>query len=196
LGQVKIVAMLRNPNEKAFSQYMHMVRDQREPLSFYDALMAEEGRRLAGWSDIWRYAESSLYADRLQAYIECFGKENVHVILFDQFIAEPQVVMKKLLLFLGVDDAVKIDTDEAYNRTGEAKSKTIANVFNQPNPIKSVIKKITPDAWRIALRLKIMDANTAAKPDVDERAAAYLRNYFANDVIKLEAILGRGLNWG
>lgn len=195
LGEVKIIVMLRNPVEKAYSQYMHMVRDQHETLPFYDALMAEETRRSDGWSDIWRYAESSLYADRLRAFMDCFGRENVHVILFDEFTAQPEVVMRRLLGFLGVDESFRINSDEVYNRTGEARSRTVANFLNRPNTVKTLIKCITPDAWRIALRLRIMDVNTAEKPAMDDRAAIYLRNYFADDVAKLETLLNRRLYW-
>ena len=157
--------------------------------------MAEEKRRAEGWSDIWRYAESSLYADRLKAFMDCFGKENVYVILFDEFTAQTTVIMKRLLGFLGVDANVPINTTEAYNRTGEARSKSIANFLNRPNTIKNIIKCITPDAWRIALRMKIMDANTAEKSTMDDKSDKYLRSYFADDVAKLETLLDLTLNW-
>lgn len=195
LGVVKIIVMLRNPVDKAYSQYMHMVRDQHESLRFYEALMVEESRMSKGWSDIWRYAESSLYADRLMAYIDCFGRENVHVILFDEFIKDPQTEMKRLLGFLGLNQDVTINTGKAYNRTGEARSRAVANFLSRPNIMKSIVKRLTPNAWRISLRLRIMDANTSEKPSIDDHAAVFLRNYFAEDIVKLEAVLNRKLDW-
>jgi hypothetical protein len=195
LGDVKIVVMLRNPVKKAHSQYMHMVLGQREPLSFQEALMATEKRQKDGWSDIWRYAESSLYTDRLLAYMNCFGKNNVHVIVFDEFITQPKEILKRLFLFLGIEESVRINTDKTYNRTGEARSTTVSNLLNRPNFIKTIIKSITPDAWRISLRLKIMDANTAEKTALDDKDATYLRGYFADDIARLEMLLKRELNW-
>lgn len=195
LGDVKIIVMLRNPIDKAYSQYMHMIRDQCETLAFHDALQQEQERRAQGWSDIWRYAESSLYADKLLGFRDCFGTTNVHIILFDDFTAEPQRVIKETLTFLGIDADVPINTKEIYNRTGEVKSKVIARFLSRPNIFKELIKKCTPNAWRIKLRLKIMNKNTASKPEIDLTAHNYLKSYFKNDVAKLENILGRKLNW-
>ena len=195
LGSVKIVVMLRNPVDKAYSQYMHMVRDQHEKLPFYEALKAEKNRRSAGWSDIWRYAESSLYTDRLKGFMDCFGRENVHVILFDDFIADPQESMRKLLFFLKVDTNVPLNTNETYNRTGKPRSKFIASFLNQPSFMKTAIKHFTPDAWRIALRMRMMDINTAGKPAIDQDAADYLFDYFAEDIQNLEKLLSRSLDW-
>ncbi len=195
LGDVKIIAMLRNPIDKAYSQYMHMIRDQYETLSFYEALLQEQERRVQGWSDIWRYAESSLYADKLADFMLCFGAENVHIILFDDFIAEPQKVMKATMVFLGIDACMPINTQEIYNRTGDVRSKVIARFLSRSNIFKELIKKCTPDAWRIRMRLKIMDANTSSKPAMDLSARSYLHKYFKDDVAKLEGMLGRKLNW-
>ena len=193
LGPIKIIVMLRNPVDKAYSQYMHLVRDQRETFPFYKALQAEESRREQGWSDIWRYAESSLYAERLQAYMDCFGRENVHVIIFDEFIKDPQSIMVSLFKFLGLNENVTVNTQEKYNRTGKTRSIKVANFLNQPSILKSFVKRITPDAWRISLRLKIMDSNTAEKDEMDGRSAEYLRKYFSEDIEKLEELIGKSL---
>jgi hypothetical protein len=195
LSPVKIVAMLRNPADKAFSQYMHLVRDQRESLPFLEALRAEDERRSGSWSDIWRYAESSLYADRLRAYIDRFGRRNVHVIIFDDFIAAPQLCLRDLFDFLEIDASVTINTDQTYNRTGTARSQALARFLDRPNALKTVVKKLTPDAWRIGLRMRLMDANTAGKPAVDDAARRYLAAYFGDDITKLEQLLGRALAW-
>src|SRR6267142_1253724 len=61
LGNPKIIIMLRDPVQKAFSQYMHLIRDGRETLEL-NAALAEEPRRIElGYAAMWRYAESSLY---------------------------------------------------------------------------------------------------------------------------------------
>ena len=57
LGSIKIIAILRNPIDKAYSQYMHLKRDGREDLDFTHALREECRRQGMGWSDIWYYAK-------------------------------------------------------------------------------------------------------------------------------------------
>lgn len=193
LGRVKIIAILRDPAEKAFSQYMHLVRDHRENLGFYEALLAEQGRREAGWSDIWRYVESSLYSERLAKYVAVFGQENVKVLLFSDLVENPQAVTRDVFRFLGVDEDYKSDTERIYNRTGTSRSKLISEFLSRPNPVKSVIKRAVPERLRISLRLALLNWNTGGKGEMDAASREYLEAYFKNDIAALKDILARQL---
>jgi len=195
LGAVKIIVMLRNPIEKAYSQYMHMVRDQLETQSFYDALMAEKERKVAGWRDFWLYAESSLYTEKLKGYIDEFGEDSVKVILFDEFSQSADTVMKEIFSFLEVDPDFVCDTSRSFNKTGESRLRVVANFFNRPSTIKAVLKSFLPENLRITLRLKIMHWNTGKKNPVDDDCIAYLKDYFSEDVKSLEALLGKKIDW-
>ncbi|GAB64079.1 MAG: sulfotransferase [Candidatus Jettenia sp.] len=195
LGQIKIVTILRNPVEKAYSQYMHLVRDNHEILSFYDALMAERERMELGWSDIWRYAESSLYTERVKKYISVFGRDNIKILLFEDLVDDPEKVMRELFEFLRVDTNFCCDTSKVYNKTGKPKSSLISNYFSKPNFLKTIAKKIIPEKIRIPIRLTMMNINTGKKPLMDSMSKKYLVEYFRNDVIQLEKLTGRQLNW-
>ncbi|NUO09142.1 MAG: sulfotransferase [Candidatus Brocadia sp.] len=195
LGKIKIVMVLRNPVEKAYTQYMHLIRDNRETLLFYDALMEEQKRMLAGWSDIWRYAESSLYAERVNKYISIFGPDNVKFILFDDFVIAPDEVMRSLFKFLNVDADVHCDTSKTYNRTGTPKFKMVSDFFAKPNPVKTIVKKIIPEKLRIPTRLALLDWNTGKKNSMDRKSREYLIKYFSDDIVDLSKILGNKLWW-
>lgn len=195
LGEVKIIALLRNPVEKAFSQYMHLVRENREGMGFYEALMAEEERMASGWSDIWRYAESSLYSDRIRKYISVFGRDNTKFILTDQLADAPDTVMQELFDFLGVDTGFRPDTSRVYLRSGRPKSKMIASFFGSSNPLKTVARKIIPERLRVHIRLALLDANVGSKGEIDERARIHLRSYFQEDILELERVLARETGW-
>lgn len=195
LGKIKIVMILRNPVEKAYTQYMHLIRDNRETLSFYDALMEEQKRMLAGWSDIWRYAESSLYAKKVKKYISVFGPANVKIILFDDLVIAPDEVMRSLFEFLNVDSDVHCDTSKAYNRTGTPKFKMVSDFFAKPNPVKTTVKKFIPEWVRIHIRLVLLDWNTGKKNSMDRKSREYLTKYFGEDIAVLSKILGRELWW-
>ena len=100
LGKPKIVVVLRDPINKAFSQYMHLVRDNRETLTFSAALVAEAQRIRDGWAALWRYADSSLYADKLKRYLTIFGADHVKILLFEELARTPHLVMRDLFAFL------------------------------------------------------------------------------------------------
>ncbi|HET9868554.1 MAG TPA: sulfotransferase, partial [Nitrospira sp.] len=117
LGDPKIIIMLRDPVHKAYSQYMHLVRDNREHLSFFEALMAENQRIEAGWGPLWRYTESSLYSARVSKYLQVFGEDRVKIGLFDDLSRNPQTLVNDLFEYLGVAPHDSIDTSRAYNKS-------------------------------------------------------------------------------
>jgi hypothetical protein len=195
LGRIKIVIILRNPIQKAYSQYMHVVRDNLETLALYDALMAEGERMRSGWSDIWLYAESSLYVRRVKKYISVFDARNVRIVIFDDLVETPQEVTRDLYEFLGVDPNFPCRTERIYNRTGVPKSRSIANFLARPNSMKDMLKKILPERLRIPMRLCLLSLNTGKKPQMDTISLRYLVEYFWDDVAELEKLLGRKLGW-
>lgn len=195
LGPVKIIALLRNPIEKAFSQFMHLVREGRETLTFYQALIAEERRIEGAWSDIWRYKESSLYASRLNKFIDVFDRSNVKVILSEEFFADPIMVIGDLFSFMGIPPDVRIDTSHIYNRTGRPRSKLLAGFLTKPNVLRSMVRMVVPEQTRMFWRLKITELNTSQKEQIDQKSKSYLEEYFYKDIVEVERIIGRQTNW-
>jgi hypothetical protein len=195
LGLVKIVVVLRNPVEKAYSQYMHMVRDQRETMGFYDALLAENERKEKGWGGIWSYSGSSLYADGIEKYHSVFGKDNVKIILFEDMVDNTNTVVSELFSYLDVDSAIKSKTSTIYNRSGNSRSRMVSNFFLKPNGIKKIIKTIIPERIRGSIRLTLLDLNIEKKELMDLKSKKYLIEFFRQDVARLEDILGKKLNW-
>jgi len=108
----KGVVLLRNPIDKMYSQYLHLVRNDREHLSFEDALDAETERKSKNYSDMWLYAESGLYADKLSQFINTFGDKNIKVVLFDDFKNNTSRVVESLITFLDLDP---MDKPVEYN---------------------------------------------------------------------------------
>ena len=195
LNNPKIIIVLRNPIEKAFSQYMHLVRDNREVLQFFDALMAEKERIAQGWAAIWRYAESSLYSYRIQKYLDVFGERNVRIFLYDDLARSPELLMRELLEFIEVDPQHPIDLSKAQNRSGKPRSRFVANLLTRPNPLRSLAKRMLSAEITYSLKLRLQDLNTGEKGTIDRRSRAYLTDFCAADVQAVQQIVGRALNW-
>lgn len=195
LGSVKILMILRNPVQKAFSQYVHMVSEKRETLTFYEALMEERKRAALHWLDIWRYAESTLYADRIKKYIEVFGRDNVKVLLFEEMVNSPDTFMSDLYTYLGVDGSFICDTSRAFNKTRVPRFKFVSDLFKRPNVLKDSLKKFMPEGLRTSLRESVIEMNAIEKPVMDNESRKYLRDFFAEDMKKLQEVLERDLDW-
>jgi len=117
IPQVKIIALLRNPTERAISQYLHEKRKNREPLSIYEALQKEEARLEAviGKKDYKNtvfmhhsYKNRGLYKDQLERYLNCFSRDQILVIASELFFANPDVYLKRVFEFVGVDTECKV----------------------------------------------------------------------------------------
>jgi hypothetical protein len=116
--QARILLILRDPIERAFSHYRERLREGAEDLSFAEALAAEPDR-LKGEEDRIRnepgyvsyaheqqsYRAQSEYAPALARWLERFPREQVHVLAAEHFYAEPQRACDSVFAFLGLPAA-------------------------------------------------------------------------------------------
>ena len=195
LGDARIIVMLRDPVQKAFSQYMHLIRDGRESLDFNAALAAESERAARGYAAMWRYAESSLYTPTTRRYMDEFGRDNLKVILMDDLVRAPAEVLADTFRFLGVDPTVRVQHDSTFNRSGVPRSRFMASLISKPNPVTSLARKLLPLSLTGRVKDVIQRFNTGAKLKLDDRARATLAAYFAADLAELETLLGRPIPW-
>ncbi len=195
LGDVRIVILLRDPIQKAFSQFMHLVRDNRETMDFHDAILAEPERARRGYAALWRYVESSLYADRLERFLRAFGPDRVWVELFRDFVQSPERVVRELFEFLEVDPDFRPQMSRVYNRSGHPRSKLVANLVARRNPLSMVARRVLPKSVTEPVRTLLLRANTGAKDEIPEAALQHLRSRFLDDVERVKRILGRDPGW-
>jgi hypothetical protein len=115
--RAKIVAILRHPVERAYSNYTMDVRDGTQHLPFMEALQQDYQRKVKGWDISHLYVELGFYAEQLQRYLRIFDKSQVKVFLYEDLKKDSQSLLISLLHFLGVDSsyATRIDTTRKYN---------------------------------------------------------------------------------
>ncbi len=112
----KLIAILRDPVERAYSHYQHICRSIRpEPLSFWDALQAEQtrvGRDIAmnnqqpekAGPALTRlaYAERGKYIDQIELWLRYFPRDRLKLIPYHRFTAEPASVCNEIAHYLGL----------------------------------------------------------------------------------------------
>jgi len=116
--QLKILILLRNPADRAFSQYMWRVRDGREPLSFEEAIAAEQKRKQEGYSFDYFYTDRGFYFSQVKAYLDAF--QNVKIVLLDDLKERPMEMLSEICEFLtgkeinieNITEAVSISDNE------------------------------------------------------------------------------------
>jgi hypothetical protein len=115
LPDVKLVAVLRNPVERAFSHYQHEVRDGRESLSFVEAI-DREAERLAGEEERlqrepgyyshnhhrFSYTRRGRYVDQLRRWARHFPRSSFLVVQSERLFREPAFESARVYRFLGL----------------------------------------------------------------------------------------------
>jgi hypothetical protein len=113
--KAKLILLLRNPVDRAFSAYQHTVRIGREPLSFAAAIEREEERIGEAWVTMLRdenyynialahyaYLRTGIYADQVKVLFSLFPPEQVFVASTEAFAKDPRRVYGDVLQFLGL----------------------------------------------------------------------------------------------
>ncbi len=101
LPDAKLVLTVRNPIDRAYSQYWDARRQLRIPLDFGDAVA--EGLEEAYVPGRIGYFSRGVYIRYIEAWLERFPREQLHVIVLDDLKADPQGEYRRLFQFLEVD---------------------------------------------------------------------------------------------
>jgi len=113
----RIIALLRDPADRAWSQYLQNRRYGLEPYTLRAALAVEEERIAAGWAWRYLYRSRSLYHRNLQPWLRHFPPERILVLLTEDLADNPRSTLARAFAFLGVDPAVRVDTRVRHNQT-------------------------------------------------------------------------------
>ena len=193
-NDVKIIIMLRNPSDRAYSAFQHVSRGFKEQNSFEESLEMEDGRleREGNLTPMVMYKDMGLYHEMVKSYQENFS--NVHVIIYDDFRDNTENEMKKTYQFLGISDNEDIDYLTRHNVGGKRwKNDKVKHLFMKENPIKSVIKRIIPRRLRKGLRNNLVTASTNKVLLMKDQTRIMLNDFFREDVRKLSDLLNRDL---
>lgn len=187
---VKLVAIFRNPVERAYSDFLNMVRLGWEPLHDFAGALAEEQRRIAAhWSPFYHYRAKGCYAHQLQPYLDRFDRGQMRFYLHEDLRRDAAALMQDVFTFLGVDADVAIDTSMRYNRSGLPRNRMAHRVLTHP-----VTERVMRGPLR-TVRTTLRDWNTAhEKPPLAAAVRADLQDAYRDDIRALQDLLGRDLS--
>ncbi len=80
-----IFVILRDPVQRAYSQYMHFRRDLRESLTFKDALNEENRRIVMNYEWAWQYKNVGLYSRQIKYLMENYPRDKIHVFIYEDY---------------------------------------------------------------------------------------------------------------
>ena len=192
---VKIVAVLRNPVDRAFSGFLHARREGREPIHDFMAAVRAEPRRIAdGWGLLWRYVDQGFYARQLARYFAVFASDSLLVLLYDDLQRDPAGTLRRILEFAGLPPA-DIDLNTRHNVSGIPRRRWIHQILMHRlvrAPELAFEQLGRSDRLRRA-RLGLVGANLE-RPRLSADDRQWLLDYFRHDIAELESMLERDLS--
>ena len=190
----RLIAVLRNPVERAYSSYLHCVRDRGEPLGdFAEALRKEQDRISKGWGPLWHYKTAGYYSDQLRRYFDTFDRRQIRIYLYEDLKTDAAGVLRDIFDFLDVDGSYAPDISLKHNVSGVPKSRVLHALLNKPNPIKSVFRPLVPAGPRKVLNHKISDRNLR-KPQLSPEVRRQLVEAYSEDVKRVQDLIQRDLS--
>ncbi|PLS83627.1 MAG: sulfotransferase [Actinobacteria bacterium] len=192
--EAKLIAVLRDPAERAYSTFLALTLIGREPLrEFSRALEAEEERIEAGWEHIWHYKNVGFYHAQISRYFELFGRNRVQVHLYEDLHTNPLGVMRDIFGFLGVDEAFAPDASFKHNISGVPKNRFLSRMLRQRHPLKDVLKPFFPKALRQRL-VSGLQRRVIVRPPFPQEERRRLVEAYTQDIRELEGLIGRDLS--
>ncbi len=193
LPDAKLIVMLRDPVERAFSSYLHLIRDGRETAAtFAEALAAEPDRRRAGWEHLWHYREVGRYARQLERYYRLFDRRQMRVYLFEEYIADPARTLASVFDFLGVASEFEVETDRRYNVSGLPRSQRLQGLLKGSPTVRRLARALVPRPVRNAIWAEVNRWNTRpGKPSIGRADRDSLLATYRAEQSALESLLGR-----
>ena len=188
---MRLLVCLREPVDRAFSDYLDLVKNAQ-----YD------GPFSAALEKFPRLLDRGRYATHLQRYLDRFPRSQLHVSLFDDLRADPQAYADEVFTFLGAR-RLELPPADLKSRmpAGRPRSAAVAAAAKSASKLakrtglRRLRSRVKPS---VLVRQCLYRPYKTDRPTIDPAPAAELRRGFADEVLPLDSMLGRSVSaqWG
>ncbi len=208
IPNAKLIVILRNPIDRAYSHWWHWYSRGEEPLSFEDAIYedlkriekgitfeGEEGAQLwcrnfdfkTGKNEFRTYLDSGYYARQLKRYLALFPKSQIKVVFLEDLKRDPQFIISELWEFIGVDPNYPLK-DLTLQNPARSKATLLASKIAKITKLHKIIPK------QMKHKLLTHLAKIGKRPEMNKETRAWLINHYYPHNRELEKLVGRDLS--
>jgi hypothetical protein len=200
----QIIVMLRNPVEVMYAEHSQLLFNEQEDLADFAAALDAEPARRRGERlppgplrpETLYYRHSVRFAEQLRRYFDVFGRERVHVIVYDDFRDDTAAVYRGVLEFLGVDSSFQPDF-EVRNPNKRVRFRAIQRlIYQPPGPLVRVVPWLRrfPLIHRLRGAALRLNSAQARRPPMDSELRERLLGEMAPEIEELGQLIGRDLS--
>jgi len=194
---LKIIIILRNPVDSAWSHFMLYRRNGKEPIEdfrevitpgVYEKRLNDNKGLPVGFGD---YIGLGMYYEQVDAYMEEF--QDVKIFLYDALCTDALKVVREIYNFLGVSEGFTPNVKKRYNISGESKIKLLNTFVTHNYMMKDFLKSFIPFRIREIIAHTIFEKNTQSK-EMPQDIRRDLIRFYEDDIIKLQKLVKRDLS--
>jgi len=194
----RIIVLLRQPADRAYSHFQYLRSQGIEPVfSFAEALSLENARREEGWFAGHLYKESGFYCTQLRRYFDCFHRDQVRIYLYEEWNQAPHTLLQDLFRFLGVDERF-VPEIRRNNVTLLPRWQRLNYLARRPERFDQVMSSLVPGKLRkiIISGTQIFNRkfNLYKPPPIDPEIRRQLTAGYREDILKLQDLIDRDLS--
>jgi hypothetical protein len=190
---VQMIVVLRDPVDRAYSNWMHAWSDGLEPVDdFLTACKLEDERVAAGWAPFWHYRRLGLYASQLEHLFRLFPRDQVHILRYKELVDTPVETLNAICALLGIEQNLLALVPPENSRNFVEPSRRNHALARIVRAGAGAAAYLPPQLWR-KLSLPLIwalqrDGTTRPRLPVEHRR--FLVRYFADDIHRLETLTG------
>ncbi len=190
IPDAKIIIILRNPIERAYSHYLMDYKLGYINIPFEEVVYKKTNSK---WANLYyqQYIELGFYYQQVKRYIDIFGENQVKIFFSENLKNEPKKVIFSLFSFLKINIDFSPNNTKLYNTYEMPKNRIFRKLYSF-NFFRKSIKKIIPSSY-----LKIVKKTffyKDRKPDLNKELKKHLRKLYKEDIKKLEILINKDLS--
>jgi hypothetical protein len=185
---VRMIVMLRNPTDRAFSAFEYWTGRGFETETFTRGLDLEQQRIRDGYHHIWHYTQMGFYSEQLRPFIDAFGSDQLLILGYEEFMADKRAGLDRCRKFLGVGPFSELDVEVQVNSGGMSRNRLVTQALRWTRRmpmLRWLIRKVVP--WHLRERVRTSSVEQR-QMSVEERNR--LDAVFADERAALAELLG------
>ena len=194
IPQARLIAVLRDPVDRLYSNWMHLRADGLEPCADIIEACAQESVRVdAGWAPFWHYRRLGMYGRQLADLLEHFPREQLLLLRYRELVDRPDETLHRVCTFLGVaqGEVSAVPADNSRPFVGEgSRTRVLGHVIRAGARAGAFLP---PQVWRRVSRPLIAQLHNGGnphRPKLDPGQRAQLLEPFLDDIQLLEELTG------
>jgi len=204
--EAKIIIILRNPVDMMYALHSQLLSQADEDIEDFEQALAAENERKEGrliprrvevMDDGLIYREVANYLPQVKRYFDCFGRENVHVIIFEDIKKNVAQVYCDTLKFLGANDIDFQPDFLVVNANKQVRSRLLQEWLRWPSRRMLVLAKLFfPRTLLLAAASKLMKLNVSNinRPPLGKELRIRLQGELSDNVRELGTLLNKDLS--